>query len=145
MRELTRTRTTEKPDDETLSAFAQMGSQALDSPDHFWARSPGHCRLAQDRRANRSPRAAAGTVIADVTVDAKLDVASIQLREQPGNNSIAKLALKVRDRIGIVEFLEIDNSGRMFVLTENIPAGSKRRASAYVVRYSPQGHPGQCV
>jgi hypothetical protein len=45
----------------------------------------------------------------------------------------------VRDRIGIVEFLEIDNSGRMFVLTENIPTSSRRSASAYVVRFSPQG------
>ena len=61
------------------------------------------------------------------------------MREQPSNNSIAKLRLKVRDRIGIVEFLEIDNAGRMFVLTENIPTSSKRPASAYVVRYSPQG------
>ena len=32
---LTRTRTTERPDDETLTAFAQMGSQALDTPDQF--------------------------------------------------------------------------------------------------------------
>ena len=35
VRELTRTRTTEKPDDETLTAFAQMGSQTLDSPDQL--------------------------------------------------------------------------------------------------------------
>ena len=80
-----------------------------------------------------------GTVVADVSVGSKLDTATVQVREQSTNNVIAKLTLKVRDRIGIVEFLEIDNAGRMFVLSENIPTSSNRRASAYVVRYSPNG------
>jgi hypothetical protein len=139
VRELTRTRTAEKPDDETLTAFAQMGSQELDSPDQLLGEKsralPAHSGPTRQSIATRGH----GTVIATVTIDAKLNAASIQVREQPGNNSVAKLALKVRDRIGIVEFLEIDNAGRMFVLTENIPTGSKRPASAYVVRYSPQG------
>jgi hypothetical protein len=39
----------------------------------------------------------------------------------------------------VVEFLEIDNNGRMFVLTENIPNNSKRSSAAFVVRFSPQG------
>jgi hypothetical protein len=139
VRELTRTRTTEKPDDETLTAFAQMGSQALDGPDQFLGEKSRALPVRSGPTRQSIATRGRGTVVADVTVDAKLDAASIQLREQPGNNSVAKLGLKVRDRIGIVEFLEIDNSGRMFVLTENIPTGSKRPASAYVVRYSPQG------
>ena len=77
--------------------------------------------------------------MADVSVGSKSDTATVQVREQTTSNAIAKLTLKVRDRIGIVEFLEIDNAGRMFVLTENIPTSSSRRASAYVVRYSPGG------
>jgi len=63
----------------------------------------------------------------------------VEVREQASNTPIAKLRLQVRDRIGVVEFLEIDNSGRMFVLTENIPNNSKRPSAAFVVRYSPQG------
>ena len=139
VRELTRTRTAEKPDDETLTAFAQMGSQALDTPDQVLGEKsrglPARTGPVHQSIATRGH----GTVIADVSVAAKSDNATIEVREQPGNNSIAKLALKVRDRIGIVEFLEIDNAGRMFVLTENIPTGSNRRASAYVVRYTQNG------
>ena len=139
VRELTRTRTAEKPDDETLTAFAQMGSQALDTPDQVLGEKsrglPARTGPVHQSIATRGH----GTVIADVSVGAKSGSATIQVREQPGNNSIAKLALKVRDRIGIVEFLEIDNAGRMFVLTENIPTGSNRRASAYVVRYTANG------
>jgi len=139
VRELTRTRTTERPDDETLTAFAQMGSQTLDSPDQVLSEKsralPGRTGPAHQSIATRGH----GTVVADVSVGAKLDTASVQVREQPTNNAIAKLTLRVRDRIGIVEFLEIDNAGRMFVLTENIPTNSSRRASAYVVRYSPNG------
>ena len=139
VRELTRTRTAERPDDETLTAFAQMGSQALDTPDQLL---DGKSRALPARTAPAHQSIATrghGTVIADVAVGAKLDGATVQVREQSTNNSIAKLTLKVRDRIGIVEFLEIDNAGRMFVLTENIPTSSNRRASAYVVRYSPSG------
>ena len=135
VRELTRTRTAEKPDDETLTAFAQMGSQTLDTPDQVLGGKsrgiPARAVAAHQSIATRGH----GTVIADVSVGAKSDTATVQVREQPSNNSMAKLTLKVRDRIGIVEFLEIDNAGRMFVLTENIPTSSKRRASAYVVRY----------
>jgi hypothetical protein len=139
VRELTRTRTAERPDDETLTAFAQMGSQALDSPDQVLG---GKSRTISARTAAAHQSIATrghGTVVADVSVGSKLDAATVQVREQAASNVIAKLALKVRDRIGIVEFLEIDNAGRMFVLTENVPTSSNRRASAYVVRYSPSG------
>jgi hypothetical protein len=139
VRGLTRMRTTEKPDDETLTAFAQMGSQALDSPDQLLGEKsraiPARTGPTHQSIATRGH----GTVIADVSVGAKLNTATVQVREQPTNNAIAKLALKVRDRIGIVEFLEIDNTGRMFVLTENIPTSTSRRASAYVVRFSAKG------
>jgi hypothetical protein len=139
VRELTRTRTAEKPDDETLTAFAQMGSQPLDTPDQILGEKSRGLPVRKGPVHQSIATRGHGTVIADVSVGAKSDSATIQVREQPSNNSIAKLALKVRDRIGIVEFLEIDNAGRMFVLTENIPTSPKRRASAYVVRYAANG------
>jgi hypothetical protein len=49
------------------------------------------------------------------------------------------LKIEVRDRLGATEFLEIDNRGRMYVLVENIPAGGKKMASAFVAGFSPQG------
>jgi len=54
---------------------------------------------------------------------------------RPRTPRLRNCAYGLRDRIGVVEFLEIDNSGRMFVLTENIPNSSKRAAAAFVVRF----------
>ncbi len=139
VRGLTQTRSTEAPDDFTLSAFAQMGSQALDSPDELLGERtraiPVNRRPARQFVASRGR----GSVTADVTIGDKLNTAQVEVREQASNAEIAKLHLRVRDRIGAVEFLEIDNSGRMFVLTENIPNNAKRAAAAFVVRFSPQG------
>ncbi len=59
---------------------------------------------------------------ADVTVGNKLNTAQIDVGAQPFDDPVAKLNLRVRDRVGIVEFLEIDSDGRMYVLTENIPS-----------------------
>lgn len=140
VRELTRTRGAGKPDDATLTAFAQMGSETLDSPDQPTAERSRAIPARSTRPAHPSIATRGhGTVVVEVAIGGKLDTADIQVREQATNNSVAKLTLKVRDRIGIVEFLDIDNAGRMFVLTENIPTKSNRRASAYVVRYSPKG------
>jgi hypothetical protein len=139
VRGLTRLRTAEQPDDVTVSAFASMGSQALDSPDQLLGeRSRGVPAKTGPTRQTIASRGR-GTVIAEVTTSGKSDNAAVEVREQSSNAVIANLRLKVRDRIGIVEFLEIDNSGRMFVLTENIPTSSGRSASAFVVRFSPQG------
>jgi len=139
VRGLTQTRSTEAPDDFTLSAFAQMGSQALDSPAELLGERtraiPVNRKPARQFIASRGR----GSIIADVITGDKSNTAQVELREQASNNPIAKLRLQVRDRIGVVEFLEIDNSGRMFVLTENIPNNSKRPSAAFVVRYSPQG------
>lgn len=139
VRGLTLTRSTEAPDDSTLSAFAQMGSQALDSPAELLGEQtrgiPAVRKPARQFVASRGR----GSIVADVTTGDKLNSAQVEVREQATNAQVAKLRLQVRDRIGVVEFLEIDNSGRMFVLTENIPNNSKRPSAAFVVRFSPQG------
>jgi hypothetical protein len=139
VRGLTQTRSSDAPDDFTLSAFAQMGSQPLANPDELLGERtravPVNRKLGRQFIASRGR----GSVTADVTIEDKLSSAQVEVREQAANTEIAKLRLRVRDRIGAVEFLEIDNSGRMFVLTENIPNNSKRAAAAFVVRFSPQG------
>src|SRR3954468_14657953 len=91
VRELTRTRTTEKPDDETLTAFAQMGSQALDSPDQLLGeKSRGLPAKSGPTRQSIATRGH-GTVTANVTTSDKLDAASVEVRAQPANEVIAKL------------------------------------------------------
>jgi hypothetical protein len=139
VRGLTQTRSTEAPDDATLSAFAQMGSQALDSPADLLGERTRAIPVSRKPARQFIASRGRGSVTADVTVSGKLNGAEVDVREQASNTEIAKLHLQVRDRIGIVEFLEIDNSGRMFVLTENIPNNSKRPSAAFVVRYSPEG------
>ena len=52
--------------------------------------------------------------------------------------TIAQLSLRVPNRLGTVEFLEIDNSDRFYVLGENVPA-SGRQASTFVARYASNG------
>jgi hypothetical protein len=138
VRGLTQTRSTEAPDDFTLSAFAQMGSQALESPEDLLGERTRAIPVKKPARQFIASRGR-GPVTADVTTSDKLNSAQVDVREQASNTEIAKLHLQVRDRIGVVEFLEIDNSGRMFVLTENIPSNSKRPSAAFVVRFSPQG------
>ena len=51
---------------------------------------------------------------------------------------LAKFRIRVRDRLGAVEFLEIDHSGRMFVFAENVPAGAGN-AAAFVARFAASG------
>jgi hypothetical protein len=139
VRGLTRTRTGEQPDDVTISAFAQMGSQALDSPEQILGEQSRGVPVKKAPARQVIASRGRGTVTADVTTNSKLNGAQVEVREQSSNSVIAKLNLQVADRIGIVEFLEIDNGGRMFVLTENIPTNSKRPSAAFVVRFSPQG------
>jgi hypothetical protein len=139
VRDLIQTRSIEPPDAATLSAFAQMGSQELEAPADLL--SPQTRSIPLKRAPARQVIASRGrgTVTADVTLNDQLNAAEVDLREQASNTAIAKLRLKVQDRIGAVEFLEIDNAGRLYVLTENIPTNSKRPSAAFVVRFSPQG------
>ncbi|HKD31614.1 MAG TPA: hypothetical protein VKC66_37640 [Xanthobacteraceae bacterium] len=139
VRGLTRTRSAEAPDNFTLSAFAQMGSQSLDSPAELLGEHTRAIPVSRKPARQFIASRGRGSVTADVTIDERLHSAQVEVREQASNTEIAKLRLRVHDRIGVVEFLEIDNGGRMFVLTENIPNNSKRAAAAFVVRFSPQG------
>jgi len=139
VRELTRSRSAEQPDAATLSAFAQMGSQSLDSPEQVMGEQTRGVPVAKKPARQTIASRGRGSVTADVTVGKKLNTAQIDVRAQPLDDPVAKLNLRVRDRIGIVEFLEIDSDGRMYVLTENIPSNSRQPASAFVVRFSAAG------
>jgi hypothetical protein len=139
VRGLARTRSTEQPDDVTLSAFAQMGSQTPDTTPDLLNESTRAVSLAKRPARQFVATRGRGAVTADVTVAGKLNAADVDVREQGSGNAITMLHLKVQDRIGAVEFLEIDNQGRMFVLAENIPTNSKSPSAAFVVRFSPKG------
>lgn len=126
-------------DDFTRSAFAQMGSQT--PPDASDLLSDSTRAVANQNRMAPVRQfvdtRGRGPVIADIT-PAAANTAQIEIRPKGETNSLAKLRLQVRDRIGAVEFLEIDSQGRMFVLGENIPTLAAA-ASAFVARFTPQG------
>ena len=134
-RGLTETRSGEPVDDFTRTAFAQMGSEVMDD-----APTRG---LPPSKPANPGRQFVAtrgkGPVIVDVALADHGSGAEIAVRPKDAPQSATKLRLRVRNKLGSVAFLEIDKTGRMFVLAENIPTDVANRASAFVARYSAAG------
>jgi hypothetical protein len=131
---------TRAADDETvLSAFAQMGSVAPGSEENTRSATTGRSEQKPRSRQHVASRGG-GSVVVDVIPESAGSGARIEVRHEgeTGGTPLARLALKVSDRLGAVEFLEIDHSGRMFVFAENIPA-SFAGAGAFVARYSAAG------
>ena len=125
----------------TVSAFSQMGSQR-----------PGDASdlLNENTRSlsQQQPRAPAkqyvnsrgrGPVVVNVVTDKDKSGALVEVQAQGQTGVLAKLQVKVRDRLGALEFLDIDKQGRMFLLGENIPVAGGDRASAFVARFSAGG------
>jgi hypothetical protein len=140
-------------DDATvLSAFAQMGSvdpaSATDSLDENTRsvntrsakRHSTASREAQPRARQHIATRGGGSVFVDVLPEKGEAAARIEVRHEGDTSGalVARLNIKVPDRLGAVEFLEIDHSGRMFVFAENIPV-SFGTPAAFVARYSVAG------
>jgi hypothetical protein len=79
-----------------------------------------------------------GPVVAIVIPDADKAGAVVEVQQQGQAGTLAKLQVRVRDRLGALEFLDIDRQGRMFVLGENIPLAGAG-ASAFVARFAAGG------
>ena len=127
-------------DEFTLSAFAQMGSaRPADATDLLDPNTRAAASRAQRSRARQHVASrGAGPVVADVIPEKGEASVRIEVRRPGEPDALARLQMRVRDRLGTVEFLEIDNQGRMFVLGENVPALAAG-AAAFVARYSPAG------
>jgi hypothetical protein len=127
-------------DDFALSAFAQMGSERPADATDLLDPNTRAVSSRESRARSRQYVASrgAGSVIADVIPDKGESSVHIEVRRQGETDALAHLQLRVHDRLGAAEFLEIDHAGRMFVLGENIPAFSAG-AAAFVARYSPAG------
>ncbi len=130
-------------DDEfTLSAFAQMGSQKpLAAPDLL---EDDHTRSVRTSKGPARVRQAIATrgqgpVLVDVVSGNHPTFATMEVRRKQDGKLLANLRIAVRDRLGTVEFLEIDKTGRMFVLAENIPSSDKKMAAAFVAQFSAAG------
>lgn len=137
-------RASEDVDEVTSSMFGQMGAPIAEGEE-----AAGDLTRAVGRRKRAGASGPArpggqqmvatrgkGAVIATVTVD-KTQAGAIVNVVQKGGGPLGKLALKVRDRLGTVELLEIDTYGRFFVMAENVAATGG--ANSFVARFSPQG------
>jgi hypothetical protein len=122
------------------SAFAQMGSQPPGSASDLLDRETRAVVIKKTRQPDRQYVAtrSKGSVIADVLPNKGDSSVRIEVQTMDNNESIASLSLRVPNKLGAVEFLEIDNSDRFYVLGENIPESGKQ-PSTFVARYAGNG------
>lgn len=116
----------------TQSMFGQMGSE--EEPGKTRAVSPDGGRSRQ-LVASRGK----GPVAASIILDKSGTSARIEVSQQGARQPFAKLALKVGDKLGSVELLDVDRAGRIFVLAEDIPPVAGFGASTFIARFAPAG------
>ena len=140
-RGLEETSTRDADDPYVLSAFSQMGTQTPGSSVELLNPETRAVASKQPRARSRQYIASRGhgPVIVDVIPEAKNAAAAhIEVSVQGETSAFAKLRIEVANRLGAVEFLEIDNNGRMYVLGEDIPPQADKAVS-FVARYSDAG------
>ncbi len=123
-----------------ISAFAQMGSQPPGSAADLLDQGSRAAVIKKERQPDRQYIASRGkgSVIADIIPNKGDSSVRIEVQTMDTNETIAQLSLRVPNRLGTVEFLEIDNNDRFYVLGENVPA-SGRQAATFVARYASNG------
>jgi hypothetical protein len=132
--------TRDADDQFAISAFAQTGSQPPGSAAELLDQGSRAAVVKKERQRDRQYIASRGkgSVIADIIPNKGDSSVRIEVQTMESNETIAQLSLRVPNRLGAVEFLEIDNSDRFYVLGENVPA-SGRQASTFVARYASNG------
>ncbi len=122
------------------SAFAQMGSQQPGSASDLLDENTRAVVTTKTRQISRQYVASRGngSVVADVIPDKSLNSVRIEVHTAETNEALARLNLRVRGRLGAVEFLEIDYKHRFYVLAEDIPT-SAEGAATFVARYASNG------
>lgn len=123
-----------------VSAFAQMGSQLPGSATDLLDQNTRAAIIKRTRQPDRQYVASRskGSVIADIIPDKGEGNVRIEIQTMVSNEIIGQLALHVRHQLGTVEFLEIDNGDRFYVLAEEIPSSGKN-ALTFVARYAANG------
>ncbi|WFU44345.1 hypothetical protein QA640_19005 [Bradyrhizobium sp. CB82] len=127
-------------DQVAASAFAQMGSQLPSSATDLLDKNTRAAIIRTTRQPDRQYIASRGkgSIIADIIPDKSNASVRIEIQTMVTNETIGQLSLRVRNQLGTVEFLEIDNSDRFYVLAEDIPTSAKN-ASTFVARYAANG------
>jgi hypothetical protein len=129
------------PDDFAVGTFAQMGSQRPgDEAELLDANTRGIVLKKPRARVRQMIQThGAGDVVADVIPGSALSKAEIEVRPKGETRPLATLKVDVKNRLGAVEFLDIDSERHFYVLAEDVPDTTETLASAFVIRYSPEG------
>ena len=122
------------------SAFAQMGSQPPGDPLELLDQNTRAVTIKHGRPPSRQYVASRGrgSVVADITPEKGDNGVLVEVHTMDGNEAVAKIHLRVRNKLGAVEFLEIDNNDRLYILAENVPDVSSG-AATFVARYALSG------
>jgi hypothetical protein len=123
-----------------VSGFAQMGSQPPGNAIELLDQNTRAVTINQGRQPSRQYVASRGrgSVIADITAENGEAGALVDVRTLDDNEAVARIHVSVHDRLGAVEFLEIDNNDRLYILAENIPNAASG-AATFIARYSLAG------
>ena len=123
-----------------ISAFAQTGSQAPGTAAELLDQNIRAAAAGKGRQPDRQYIASRGkgSVIADIIPGKGGSSVRIEVQTMDNSETIAQLDLRVPNKLGTVEFLDIDNGNRFYVLSENVP-DSGRQASTFVARYASSG------
>lgn len=128
-------------DDVARSAFAQMGSQTPSSDAEVLGAAGRSFSLQSLDIPVRQALVArgAGAVNADIVPQKDGKSALVEIRPVADPLKLTRLRVRVADRLGLVEVLEVDRAGNVYVFTENVPAKAGGRVAIFVARYSPKG------
>ncbi|TBH45197.1 hypothetical protein ELG65_38135, partial [Rhizobium leguminosarum] len=124
-------------DDYTRSVFASMGSVSpgpLNSIIDEIGRSTSRPE-ARPPVIQYVPSRGLGDIVAEVSAAAN-DKAEILLRRSSSEENFLSLQLASEGRIGTVELLDIDTTGRPYALVELVPADRPERTGMLVVRFT---------
>jgi hypothetical protein len=122
------------------SALAQMGSQPPPSDTDVLGSSSRALELRDKPEPIRQFLASrgAGPVVAEVATRPGGKAARVEVRRQGETRLLSGLDLRVTNRLGAVELLDIDKQGRPYLMVENIPS-SRKPPATYVARFTAAG------
>ncbi len=134
-------RAVEAVDDVTRSAFAQMGSQTPSSEAEVVS-AAGRAASADTLDAPiRQFANSRGLGPVDIEVQPKKDgrAAVVELRPQSDPLNLHRFEVRVKDRLGAVEILDVSAKGGTYVFTENIPPAARGPSMPFVARFDARG------
>lgn len=135
-RSLARTRSIGADAELAQSVFAQMGSETI-AP----SAPGGETRSVSERQRTSQvlPTRGRGSVRVNGSVGANGRSAELTVERLDAAEPLQQLKLTTRDRVGVLELLDVDLSNRSFVLVENIAQSGANRASLMVARFTAKG------